>query len=134
MTKYHQLNVHLGSQEEGQRLLAILDKAATLAGKKRNTFVVDWIRSLEERKMDIAKENGAINFNSEDWRHAVAELDPAEAVEMLDDSLKTHVAKIAPDLTPAKQAEQVRLGHNAFMTRAFMEYGNEAYRKFLDYA
>lgn len=131
--KYHQLNVHLGSQEEGQRLLAVLDKAAALAGKKRNTFVVEWIKSLQEKTMDIAKENGAINFKSEDWRHAVAELAPDEAVEMLDDALRLHVAKVAPDLTPSKQAEQVRLAHNGFLTLAFMEYENPAYRKFIDY-
>lgn len=131
---YSQLRIHLGSQEEGQRLLTALDTAAELAGKSRNAFVVDWIHSLQEKGMDIAKENGAINFGSEDWRNAVTSMEPKRAIKMLDDALALHVAKVAADLTPAKQAEQVRLAHNGFLTRAFMEYGNQAYRKFLDYA
>lgn len=134
MSEYARLHVYLGSQEEGKRLLAGLDKAAALAGKSRSEFIVDWIRSLQEKPMNISNTNGGINFSSEDWRNAVAELKPDEAVEMLDDALKAHVAKIAPDLTPNKQAEQVRLAYNGFLTRAFMEYGNQAYRKFLDYA
>lgn len=134
MSDYARLHVYLGSQEEGKRLLAGLDKAAALAGKSRSEFMVGWIRSLQEKRMDISNETGGINFNSEGWRNAVVELSPNEAVEMLDDALKAHVAKIAPDLTPSEQAEQVRLAYNGFLTRAFMEYGNQAYRKFLDYA
>lgn len=84
--------------------------------------------------MNIAKENGAINFGSEDWRNAVATMAPKRAIRMLDAVLATHVAKVASDLTPAKQAEQVRLAHNGFLTRAFMKYGKQAYRGFLDYA
>lgn len=81
--------------------------------------------------MDISKPTGAINFNSEDWRHAVAELAPEEATEMLADALRAHVAEIVSDLTPAKQAEQVRLALNGFLIRAAMEYGRAEYRKLM---
>lgn len=81
--------------------------------------------------MNIRKpDNIHVEFKSLDWQEAVATMAPKEAVRLLAKEVEALVEQNSPGETPQHKSRQAEMVHNAFVTRASVDYSKPAYRNY----
>lgn len=79
--------------------------------------------------MNIRKpDNIHVEFKSLDWQNAVTTMEPKEAMRLLAKEVETLINDNCPGETAQHKSRQAELVHNAFVTRAAVDYGKPAYR------